>query len=1554
MSAQCLVCCFGFEGNDDCGPPVSTGCGHVYHRLCITQWLEHKPLCPVCKRKSCERDLRRLYFNTTEGPAPAPDHDPVQVARNAMPDNVADLDDDAIKQQLDRAVMDVTAELRQTTTMAIERAERAEQKIRAQQNEINVLQAMQQSLRQDLETSEWHIEAMEATKMKAEKDRDRMKHEYDTLAKVCERLRRFEQLESWEISVAVSSTSRVWDANRIQCLLDTWRLYLQSQPVLLLDSSVTPLPVPHATKTLDLRQRLQHALAEHASRPALSYGDVTLSYTQLSACVASLAKRIHAALKPGTDQRIGCCLEKSFQLSLVVATIWSIGHSYVALPAAHPRERLEHIARISEVKLVITDTAHDWWSNVCETVLFVDESIVEHAAAVDNTATTQSPAQTVCSEEAYIITTSGSTGLPKAISISGESLCAYLDGLSSSGLCYRTDDVVLQACASAFDPHIQEIAGTFLSGGHLVCSDSMTLIDSSAISALMLKHSVSCTISVPSLLAAHFASNCSYGITLRMLIVGGEIFPARLLHTCRERLPQTLVANLYGPAEATICCVALVDAGRMAHKLGSADVVPIGFPLVSHRVALMDTAGQPVPRGVVGELWIAGALMNGYVGSSDLTARVIEQDAGGRRWYRSGDLCFEQEDAPHALVYVERHDNQVKLRGQRIEPGEVEAVLHDACTVRQAVVVKDSQREQLVAFVVAAATTGQPAVGHIERAALERCRATLPSFMIPSRVIVIDRMPVTSFGKADRRALLELLDIPIATTPSDNEDVVSWLPLERTIYSVLRTLLGEGVQITRDADFFVELGGHSLLTVQYLSRLRQTGMPVSLPLSALFRYTTIRTLAAHICDMQASRCDFHIVIEPLNDYNEVAASPSASVQAASNDGAHHTGFLIIRALTALIWLLVRACIAGGAAALGGLSSSGIPNVFLQALIFILVTFSVSLVGTAVVALPLVRALDLPPGTYPRFGLAHLRLWLANRLFKSTEFLWRLSCDTKILPVLLRLLGSDVAGSAVVSTTDLQAFKAIHIGHGSDLQPRVAIRPVRWHASTFEVVPVIIGEHCVVGAGCVLEAGAVLGDRVMADDMTLLNAVVPADSHARGCPVIVSTQSQMSQLRARSQLHVMTVFAGLLIPILAVSIVIAVAIALVSVHWTLAAFGVPVMLLIIGPLAAVIAAFLLGRLPFSIRVVFWRQWSLFLDIWSFTVWHNLILRAAGWTVSSDVEVAGPVADYWLSPIPPRLEASATVSSCVQLGGMYDSKEVIIPAGSFCGNNSCITAVATLGTGAVVASCSAYTHEVDVRKTAMYQQHSPVWFGNPCQQPSLRASAMPSSNAVESNGNVRRIILEGLGFFGLVLCVWLCFVALWVTGYSIAQGSSSFVVVLVVAVLFPPAFSLVVIAIKWLLLQRFTETSHDIHSTWFTLRTLYYKLMGAWSVLVGSVIAGSPLAILFWRLMGARIAWSAEVEADIIMEPDLVEVGERAVLSCGSLLQPHTFEDRQFTMRRVRLEQDAVIGCGTVVLAGACVGAGVCVHPLSLVLKGDTLSGTMACEWHGALLEPKRTA
>eukprot|EP00698_Gefionella_okellyi_P009316 TRINITY_DN2362_c1_g1_i1.p1 TRINITY_DN2362_c1_g1~~TRINITY_DN2362_c1_g1_i1.p1 ORF type:complete len:458 (-),score=93.06 TRINITY_DN2362_c1_g1_i1:23-1396(-) len=198
MSAQCLVCCFGFEGNDDCGPPVSTGCGHVYHRLCITQWLEHKPLCPVCKRKSCERDLRRLYFNTTEGPAPAPDHDPVQVARNAMPDNVADLDDDAIKQQLDRAVMDVTAELRQTTTMAIERAERAEQKIRAQQNEINVLQAMQQSLRQDLETSEWHIEAMEATKMKAEKDRDRMKHEYDTLAKVCERLRRFEQLESWD------------------------------------------------------------------------------------------------------------------------------------------------------------------------------------------------------------------------------------------------------------------------------------------------------------------------------------------------------------------------------------------------------------------------------------------------------------------------------------------------------------------------------------------------------------------------------------------------------------------------------------------------------------------------------------------------------------------------------------------------------------------------------------------------------------------------------------------------------------------------------------------------------------------------------------------------------------------------------------------------------------------------------------------------------------------------------------------------------------------------------------------------------------------------------------------------------------------------------------------------------------------------------------------------------------------------------------------------------------------------------------------------------------
>jgi acyl carrier protein len=319
---------------------------------------------------------------------------------------------------------------------------------------------------------------------------------------------------------------------------------------------------------------------------------------------------------------------------------------------------------------------------------------------------------------------------------------------------------------------------------------------------------------------------------LRTVCVGGEALSAPLARALTEAVPGR-VLNMYGPTETTVWST--------THEVGSDDdPVPIGRPIANTRVYVLDEARQPVPRGVRGELYIGGAgVVRGYHGQPDLTgerflADPLSPDAGGRM-YRTGDLVRWRPDG--RIEFLGRLDDQIKLRGHRVELGEIESALRRHDSVQDAVVVvrEDVPGDQrLVAYVVAHDGPGDldALQGHL--------RANLPSYMVPSAFVTIESLPVAPTGKIDRKAL----------PPPDAKPVSRVQPpalaagsVEETVARIWHRVLGVP-HVGLDDNFFA-VGGHSLLTVQVLGDI-QAELGQTLPLTDLFKYPTVRSLAERL------------------------------------------------------------------------------------------------------------------------------------------------------------------------------------------------------------------------------------------------------------------------------------------------------------------------------------------------------------------------------------------------------------------------------------------------------------------------------------------------------------------------------------------------------------------------------------------------------------------------------------------------------------------------------------------------------------------------------------
>ncbi|MBV9626224.1 MAG: amino acid adenylation domain-containing protein, partial [Acidobacteria bacterium] len=582
-----------------------------------------------------------------------------------------------------------------------------------------------------------------------------------------------------------------------------------------------------------LQQLFEQQAARTPERRAVRSGEQVVTYRELNESANQLAHYLRRQ-GVGPDCPVGLCVERSTEMMMAVMAILKAGGAYVPLNPDNPPARLAQQLG-GAAALIIDSKFAPLMPAFARVTLAVDRDRELWAAEPKtNPECLNNPENLV-----YVIYTSGSTGVPKGVAVRHRNLVNYADFISKRLELEKYPEGLQFATVSTLGADLgnTSIYPSLISGGCLHIVGHEVATDSRQLGAYLEKYPVDVLKIVPSHLEALLdAGDRKRILPRKYLVLGGEMLTPKLIEKIEALGPDCEIFNHYGPTETTVGSLTL-RLKEYDWKTAKRAGIPVGRPIQNTQAYVLDQNLEPVPLGVAGELYIAGAgVTAGYLGQAEKTAERFVQNPfsadASSRMYRTGDLVRFLEDGN--IEFLGRGDDQVKVRGFRIELGEIEAALRRQPAVKQAVVVaRENERgdKQLVAYVVAA-ESGTAADQF--RAGLKQ---QLPDYMVPSAIIELPRLPLTPNGKVDRQRLPE----PDARR-NQKEFVVPRTATEEKIQEVWAEVLRREKDTIGAEDNFFELGGHSLLATQVISRLRRA-LEIELPLRTLFEAPTIRQLA---------------------------------------------------------------------------------------------------------------------------------------------------------------------------------------------------------------------------------------------------------------------------------------------------------------------------------------------------------------------------------------------------------------------------------------------------------------------------------------------------------------------------------------------------------------------------------------------------------------------------------------------------------------------------------------------------------------------------------------
>ncbi len=1265
-----------------------------------------------------------------------------------------------------------------------------------------------------------------------------------------------------------------------------------------------------------LHQIFEARAAAQPDDAAVVFGGRTTTYSELDARANQVARCLR---KRGVRRGslVAMLLPRSVDAYASILGILKAGAAYVPVDPEYPPERIAWI--VEDSAAAATLTAADLAGIAGES----SAALPPDAGPVNS--------QDLC----YVIYTSGSTGRPKGVMVEHRNACHLV---TEEGRIFgvRRGDRIFQGASLSFDLSVEQIWLAFAAGATLIAGTPEMACAGPDLSRQLADCGVTVLSCVPTFLCMLDPALRDWP-ALRLLILGGETCPDQLVE--RWARPGRRIVNTYGPTETTVIATyADVSPGQP---------VTIGRAVRGYRVHILDDEQRPVPDGETGEICIGGAgVARGYLGRpAETRARFVPDPfvaREGARMYRSGDLG--RRNGEGNIEFMGRADGQVKLRGLRVELGEIEsALLRDdsvraaACAIREGV----CGDMQLVGWVVPREE------GSVNEERLRaQLRRWLPAWMVPSLIEAVDELPRLPSGKLDRAALS-------AVTPRRRVPRARPLPanaIERRLTEVWNGLF-HPLQVSVDDDFFLDLGGHSLLAAWMVSELRKDARFEWLTVRDIYSHPTISRLAAAI----GARCSSsprksRASRGGLQERQRLRHFLAGAIQSAS--------LYFVFAFRGVQWLtpwLVYFLLARNHSA---------PASFLWALTSAIAVWPVLIliaVCSKWILLGRVRA-----GRHLLWSAYYLRWWFVQTLIQSVP-LERLG-GTPWLPFVYRLLGARIGRDVHLASDRLAAFDLISIGDGAGIDAGASLLGYTVEDGDLVIGPVSAGRGCLVGTGSVLCPGAVMEDGARLEDLSLLpgGARIPAGETWSGSPAQRRSRvlpAEPPPLRSPLQRASTTVLYAVLIlgfPLIELSAFLPGVGILMRFHpaqalFYLAAPLVGACFIVCVAAEVVLLKWLLigraraGRYPvhgwfyvrnwvveqllaFSLDVAGPLHATLFLKPW---------YRAFGARLGRFAEVSTAA-----TTTPDLLDIGddCTIADEVSLGaarvenGWLTLAPTRLGRRTFVGNSAVIPAGTTLGTGSLVGVLT-----VAPADPAQAGRSGACWLGSP---PIFLPRRQPCAGFPEQTTfrpprklqwaracwEIFRITLPGAGFIIVTVAVLDAALKLW----GLLGPLATLLLLPAVFAACCAAVILAVVPVKWVVAGRYRPFRKPFWSAFVWRLEFVNALFEFLATPIGlEALRGTPLLPWYLRLLGCRIGNGVYIDSTGFLEFDLVDIGDRAILNKDCILQTHLFEDRVLKGSWLRIGSDCEIGAQSVVLYDTEMKDGARLGPLSLVMKGEIL-------------------